>query len=153
MAQGPQAAARLQQIGNALKIAGKSGGTATAIEDVVPAVAGALTGGADLGILGSMIGGKVTRAPLSPWTTRYAGAFDAAIDLAARHPAAAWQRVADLPKGNYSPLEALRMFGRTILTGVDDSATHRSSCRATCLARGGAPMSALSLTDGFGGTA
>ena len=113
-AQGPQAAARLQQIGNALKIAGKSGGTATAIEDAVPAVAGALTGGADLGILGSMIGGKVTRALLSPWTTRYAGAFNAAIERAVRDPAYARQLVAQLPKGNYSPLEALRMFGKTI---------------------------------------
>jgi hypothetical protein len=116
-AQGPAALTRLQQIGNALKVAGKNGGAATAIEDAVPGVVGAVTGGADVGILGSMLGGKVTRALISPWTTRYADAFNAAIEDAVRDPAAARALIAKLPRGNPTPLQTLKAFGATIKPG------------------------------------
>jgi hypothetical protein len=116
-AQGPQAVARLQQIGNALKAAGQ-GGTATALEDAIPAAIGTATGGADFGILGSMIGGKAVRVAMSPWTTKYAAAFNAAIENAVRDPAAARALIAKLPKGNYTPLQALKAFNSVVGPGV-----------------------------------
>lgn len=112
-AQGPQAVARLQQIGSALKTAGQ-GGTATALEDTIPAAVGTLTGGADFGILGNMIGGKAVRMVMSPWTNKYGAAFNDAIENAVRDPAQARSLVAKLPKGGYTPLQALKVFGSTI---------------------------------------